>query len=108
METPLPITFPTKCISDNTVFWNDSSRCFSKNLSEVKSIVTRSDLYLPIQFMNKKICIYNSSGKPIKVHLPTNYNEYDSYMVLDSKNMINVQYLYYTYPMFMFTHSEDK
>lgn len=106
METPLPITFPSKCISDNTSFWNDSSRCFSKDISLVKLIVSKSDIYLPIQFINKKICVFNASMRSIKVHLPTNYNEYDSYMVLDSKNMINIQYLYYTYPLFMFTNVE--
>lgn len=103
MNRPAPILFPTIESCSTTIYWDNPTDCFDKDVSKLKLIATKSDIYLPLQFMNNLLCIYNNNqkGKTINIYLPTNSTEYGVSLDLTPGNVMYVQYLFNTYPMFV-------
>lgn len=105
MIRPIPITFPTNDTCPTTIYWNNSLDCFDKDVSKLKLIASKSDIYLPIQFMNNLLCIYNDNqkGESINIYLPTSSTEYGVSLNITPGNVMYVQYLFNTYPLFVWS-----
>ena len=103
MITPTPILFPSIITCSTTIYWNNPLDCFDKDVSKLKLIVSKSNIYLPIQFMNNLLCVYNDNqkGESIKIYLPINSSEYSVSREISPGNVIYIQYLFNRYPLFV-------
>ena len=99
MSTPTLKINNSLSSSVDTVYWNNAGKCFDGDMSVVKLIVTTSTLYLPIQYINNNICIFNDSSSSIDVFLPISNTGYISTGIpVASKKILNVQYLFNSFP----------
>lgn len=84
--------------SNDTLFWNDATKCVEGNMVDINLISTKSDLYLPVQYVNSFVTIYNDSSSPISVFFPNSDTTYGTYLTVQPGFIIYVQFLFSQYP----------
>jgi hypothetical protein len=85
--------------SSDTIFWNDANKCVEGNMGEINLISTKSDLYLPIQYVNSFVTVYNdNSTSSINVFFPNGETTYGTFIEVPKGNVRYIQFLFGQYP----------
>lgn len=98
MSTPTsptfaPVVINTLSTDSSTFYWNDSTKSVDFSLNKISLIITKSDIILPIQYINHDITIYNDSSATINLHIPDTEGTFKTPAPIDTKKFKIVKYL---------------